>query len=70
MERIILKCILKKYGLNSSGSGQRPVAGVCEHGNELSGFQKVQGFFFELLSSKLTVYSIEEMYFVSLLVSY
>jgi hypothetical protein len=25
------------YGLDSTGSGQRPVAGPCEHGNESSG---------------------------------
>jgi hypothetical protein len=23
-----------RYGLDSSSSGQRPVAGSCEHGNE------------------------------------
>jgi hypothetical protein len=28
------------YGLDSSGSGQGPVAGSCEHGNEPSGFHK------------------------------
>jgi len=27
-------------GLDSSGSGWRPVAGCCEHGNELSGYIK------------------------------
>jgi hypothetical protein len=36
----ILKLILEKYGggygLDSSGSGQRPVAGSYEHGNETS----------------------------------
>jgi hypothetical protein len=26
-----------RCGLDSSGSGQGPVAGCCEHGNELSG---------------------------------
>jgi hypothetical protein len=26
-----------RCGLNSSGSGQEPVAGSCEHGNETSG---------------------------------
>jgi hypothetical protein len=37
-ERIILKYILKKWiwgwGLDSSGSGQGPVLGYCEFGNE------------------------------------
>jgi hypothetical protein len=27
-------------GLDSSGSGQKQVAGCCEHGNEPSGFLK------------------------------
>jgi hypothetical protein len=38
---IILKCICMKWdgrrGLDSSGSGQRQVAGSCEHSNEPSG---------------------------------
>jgi hypothetical protein len=41
--RIILKCILDKmgwYGLDSSVSGQEPVEGCCEHGNEPSGSVK------------------------------
>jgi hypothetical protein len=25
------------YGLNSTGSEQRPISGSCEHGNESSG---------------------------------
>jgi hypothetical protein len=32
--------IVSRYGVGSSGSGQRPVAGACEHGNESSGFIK------------------------------
>jgi hypothetical protein len=40
-ERIILKGILVKkvcgYGLDICGSRYKPVAGSCEHGNELSG---------------------------------
>jgi hypothetical protein len=32
------------YGLDSSGSGQRPVAGSCEHGNALSGSIKCREF--------------------------
>jgi hypothetical protein len=39
-ERTILIWNLKRYilcGLESSGSGQRPVAGSCEYGNEHSG---------------------------------
>jgi hypothetical protein len=42
--RIILKYILRNRlcGLNSSGSGQGPVAGSCEHGNEPSGFVKAR----------------------------
>jgi len=42
-ERLILQRILEKYGgelyrrMNSSGSGQRPAAGSCEHRNESSG---------------------------------
>jgi len=30
-------------GLDASGSGQDPVAGACEHGNESSGYIKGQG---------------------------
>jgi len=33
-----------KYGLDSSGSGQVPLAGSCEHGNELPGSMKGGGF--------------------------
>jgi hypothetical protein len=29
-----------RYGLNSSGSGQGPVEGSYEHGNEPSGYMK------------------------------
>jgi hypothetical protein len=32
------------YGLDSSGSGYRPVAGSCEHGNEPSGSIKFWEF--------------------------
>jgi hypothetical protein len=28
------------HGLDSSGSGQSPVVGFCEHGNEPLGFMK------------------------------
>jgi hypothetical protein len=28
------------YGLDSSGLGEKPVAGFCEHSNEPSGFIK------------------------------
>jgi hypothetical protein len=28
------------YGLDSSGSGNEPVEGSCEHGNEPQGFHK------------------------------
>jgi hypothetical protein len=38
-EKIILKWIFG-YGLNSSDSGQGPVAGFCEHGNEPFGSVK------------------------------
>jgi hypothetical protein len=31
-------------GLDSSGVGQGPVAGPCEHGNEPSGFIRGRGF--------------------------
>jgi len=31
-------------GLDASGSGQEPVAGSCEHGNEPSGSTKVGEF--------------------------
>jgi len=31
-------------GMDSSGSGKRPVAGSCEHGNETSGFIKTKEF--------------------------
>jgi hypothetical protein len=40
-----------RCGLDASGSGQRPVAGFCEHGNEPSGFIKGGG----LLTSWVTV---------------
>jgi hypothetical protein len=34
----MLQCILGKWGgLDASGSGQGPVSGSCEHGNERSG---------------------------------
>jgi hypothetical protein len=33
-----------RCGLDSSGSGQGPVAGSCEHGNEPSGSIKVGEF--------------------------
>jgi len=33
------------FGLNSSGSGQVPVAGFCEHGNESSSSIKKAGDF-------------------------
>jgi hypothetical protein len=32
--------------LDSAGSGQCPVSGVCEHGNEPSGSMKKAGYFF------------------------
>jgi hypothetical protein len=32
------------YGLDSSGTGQRPVAGSCEHGNKHSGSIKCWEF--------------------------
>jgi hypothetical protein len=38
-------------GVNSSGSGYGPVAGCCEHGNELSGSVKVESFLTYLLTS-------------------
>jgi hypothetical protein len=31
------------YGLHLCGSGEGPVEGSCEHGNELSGFHKMLG---------------------------
>jgi hypothetical protein len=34
---IILDWILEKCGLDSSASGQEPMADCCEHGNETSG---------------------------------
>jgi hypothetical protein len=41
--RIILKVILRKYGcgMDSCGSGYRPVAGCCEHGNELKRLEQL-----------------------------
>jgi hypothetical protein len=33
-----------RYELDSSGSGQGPVAGYCEHFNEPSGSVKRRGF--------------------------
>jgi hypothetical protein len=39
---------LHRYGLDSSGSGQGPVAGSCEHGNEPSGFIKGREFLDQL----------------------
>jgi hypothetical protein len=42
--RIILKQILEKYnegyGLDSSGLGQGPIVGSCEHNTELLGSKK------------------------------
>jgi hypothetical protein len=38
--RIILEWILnmlRSCGVNASVSGEEPIAGFCEHGNELSG---------------------------------
>jgi hypothetical protein len=32
-------------GLDASGSGQGPIAGSCEHGNESSGSTKDREFF-------------------------
>jgi len=32
-------------GLGAFGSGQEPVAGSCEHGNELSGSIKTENFY-------------------------
>jgi hypothetical protein len=40
VEKILKFIAIKKHGLfllDSSGSGQGPVAGSCEHGNEPSG---------------------------------
>jgi len=31
---------VRKYGLDVSGSGQGPMSGPCEHGNEPSGSTK------------------------------
>jgi hypothetical protein len=45
---IILKHILEKwdwkYGFDSSGSGEGPVGGFCEHGNDPSGSMKFRNF--------------------------
>jgi hypothetical protein len=38
---------LRETGLDLSGSGQRPVADSCEHGNELSGSINVGNFLSE-----------------------
>jgi hypothetical protein len=40
----MLKKLLREYGLDSSGSGQNPVVGCCEHGNEPLGFTKSREF--------------------------
>jgi hypothetical protein len=56
-ERKILKRILGKRvggcGLGSSGLGQGPVAGSCEHGNELCGFIKEGEFIYQLSDYKI-----------------
>jgi len=36
---------MEMCGLNSSDSEQRPIAGPCQHGNELSGSIKGGEFF-------------------------
>jgi len=33
------------YGLDSPGSGQRPMVGSCEHGNELASSIKGKEFY-------------------------
>jgi hypothetical protein len=47
--RIILRCTYgdrERWGeLNSAGSGQGPVTGFCENGNEPSGSIKKVGYF-------------------------
>jgi len=35
-------------GVDASGSGYGPVAGLCEHGDEPSGSKKKAGFFYNL----------------------
>jgi hypothetical protein len=35
---------VERCGLDATGSGKRPVVGRCEHGNEPSGFIKVEEF--------------------------
>jgi hypothetical protein len=40
---------VRRWGLNSSGSSYRRVAGSCEHGNEPSG-SKIGGKFLDLQS--------------------
>jgi hypothetical protein len=51
--RIIFKFILNKYdmrgALDSSGSGQGPVAGFCEVGNEPPGSKQMGEFVDQLL---------------------
>jgi hypothetical protein len=46
--RILLKCILRKTvmecGLTASGSGQDPMAGCCEHGNDSDSIQEGEIF--------------------------
>jgi hypothetical protein len=51
--RLIFKWILVRCGLDASHSGQGPVAGSCEHGNEPSGCVKGGGI--SLLAEWLSV---------------
>jgi hypothetical protein len=56
-ERIILKLILKNRvlgcSLDSSGSGQGPVAGCCEHGEKPSGSTKGREFINQMIDYQL-----------------
>jgi hypothetical protein len=64
--RLILNWIFKKLDvrglrLDRSGSGQEEVAGVCECGNELSGFinASISGLAEDLLASLYELCSME-----------
>jgi hypothetical protein len=46
-----LREIVRRYGLYSCGSGERSVAGPCEHGNEPSVCMKCWEFIVRLSSS-------------------
>jgi hypothetical protein len=44
VDEIVLECILKKRGLDSTGFGYGAIAGSCEHGNGTSGYARAWAY--------------------------